>query len=240
MNFEDLKESLKNQWDQLLGRIQENPSYVSLKDRFDSLAPQSQKLVQLSALALGLITLLWIPYSTYTVSQENVVAFEEKRNLIRDLLRVSKEVSETSLSITPPSDAEARNRIESALSSAGVLPEQKAGINPVPLAGNLIKNSVVETVLESRVSQLNLTQALNVGLSLARIQGTKLKDLIMEPNAKDARYFDVAYKLVVFKNYGVQNAGFDEADGPPPPPPPPPPPGGNRSGAGRPKSRGEN
>ena len=235
MNFEDLKESLKSQWEQLLAKIQENPSFVTLKDRFDSLPLQTQKLIQIGAIALGLLILISIPYGTYSNSKSNVESFVEKRDLIRDLLRVSKEVSSTALSVSPPSDGEARGRIDAALNSAGVLPEQKTGINPIPLTGSLIKNSVVEVVLESKVTQLNLTQALNVGLALARIQGTKLKDLLMQPNAKDARYFDVDYKLVVFKNYGIQaGGGLDDSDGPPPPPPPP----GSRGGAGRPRGGG--
>lgn len=238
MNLEDLKESFKSQGEQLLGKIQENPSYVALKDRFDSLPSQTQKLVQIGGIALALLLIMSIPYSTYTTSAENVTTFEEKRNLVRELLRVSKESRETALSISPPSEAEARNRIESALSGAGVLPEQKAGVNPVPMTGNLIKGSVVETVLETKLTQLNLTQALNVGLSLARIQGAKLKDLIMEPNLKAANYFDVTYKLVVFKNYGPAPGTGGDLSGDLPPPPPPP--GGNRGGAGRPKPRGDN
>lgn len=234
MNFEDLKENLKSQMEQLLAKIQENPSFVTLKDRFESLPIQTQKIIQVCAVAFGLLILLSIPYSTYSNSAANEGSFVEKRDIIRDLLRVSKEVSATASNVSPPSDPEARGRIEAALNSAGVLPEQKSGINPVPMTGSLIKNSVVETVLESKVMQLNLTQALNVGLALARIQGTKLKDLLMEPNAKDARYFDVAYKLVVFKNYGIHSGGFDDSEGPPPPPPPP----GSRGGAGRPRSGG--
>lgn len=236
MNLEDLKENLKTQWEQLLGKIQENPSFITLKDRFDGLPTQTQKLIQIGAVGVGLLTLMWIPYSTYLTSSENVTHFEEKRDLVRDLLRVSKESAETALNISPPSEGEARNRIESALSSSGVLPEQKAGINSIPLTGNLIKASVVQTVLETKLTQLNLTQVMNVGLSLARIQGTKLKDLLMEPNAKTAGYFDVTYKLVVFKDYGsAPNMG--ESDGEVPPPPPPP---GSQNGAGRPRSRGGN
>lgn len=240
MNLEDLKENLKTQWEQLLAKIQDNPSFISLKDRFDSLPNQTQKIIQISTLGFGLLVLMWIPYSRYLTSADNVSQFEEKRDLVRDLLRVSKESAETALNVSPPSEPEARSRIESALSSAGVLPEQKAGINPVPLTGNMIKAAVVQTVLETRLTQLNLTQALNVGLSLARIQGTKLKDLVMEPNTKAAGYFDVTYKLVVFKNYASSFAGGAELDGDVPPPPPPPGARGNNNGAGRPRGRGSN
>lgn len=236
MNFEDLKENLKAQWDQLLGRIQESPAFTSLKDRFEALPTQTQKIIQVFGVIFIIMIFMWIPYSTYLVSQENIESFESKRNLVRELLRVSKEASENSLNIFPPSESEARSRIETAINSAGILPEQKAGINTVPLMGNLIKGSVVESVLEAKLIQLNLTQALNLGLSLARIQGTKLKDLQMDAHPKDPRYLDVSYKLVIFKSFGSGPAGASDEVGPPPPPPP-----GGRGGAGRPNgNRGDN
>lgn len=226
MTFEDLKDRFKSEFQQLTDRIQETPAYLSLKDRYDTLPPSRQKVVTLSVLGLILVLVFSIPFSTYMASSENVAEYEEKKDLIRDLLRAHKEANESSLTVDPPGMDQVRAQADSAIQSLNLLPEQNRGIQVQPLHSPLIKSSIVEGVLEISTLQLNLRQVVSLATGLAKIPGAKLKDLIMNANAKDGRYFDTIFRVVVFKGEPPVEGGGSPARGsvgvPPPPPPPQP------------------
>jgi hypothetical protein len=94
MNFQDLKEQLvsilKNIWE----KIQESSIYQQLQERYESLNPNAQKAVQAAAAVIGFLILLSTPWGFYSESQTNVEEFNNKRQLIRELLKSTKEASE--------------------------------------------------------------------------------------------------------------------------------------------------
>ena len=54
--FEDIKEKMKGEAQQLWGKIQESSAYNQLKDRFQNLSPAAQKVIlALTALVLFLV-----------------------------------------------------------------------------------------------------------------------------------------------------------------------------------------
>ncbi|PWU17229.1 MAG: hypothetical protein C5B49_09275, partial [Bdellovibrio sp.] len=199
MNFEDLKERLKAAFQSIMDRLQENENYISLRDRFAEFSPQKQKAIIFGSIGFVLLLLFAIPFSTYQSASDQIGEYEAKKDLIRELLRAHKEAAENPLSVSPPSMGEVRSQIEAAIQSLNLLPEQNRGILVQPPGGSLVKNSIIEGVYEISTVQLNLTQIINLGTSLVKIQGTKLKDLVMRANAKDPRYFDTSFRLIVFK-----------------------------------------
>lgn len=214
MTFEDLKDRFKSEGQQLWDRIQESSTYQSLRDRYDNLSPERQKLVVWGSVALLVVILFSIPLATLQTSSEHVSEFEGKKELMRDLLRAQKEANEVSTSVANLPVAAIRAEIDRALQQLQLLPEQNRGVTVAPTTTPLVKASIIESVLEVSTMQLNLKQVVSLAASLARIQGTKLKDLVMTANTTDPRYFDTIYRLVVFRSEPPK------ANEPPPPPPP--------------------
>lgn len=230
MTFDDVKDQIKTQALQLFDRIQETPTYLSLKDRYDTLSPSRQKAVIGGAVALILLIVFSIPLSTYWTSVDNISQYESKKDLIRDLLRAHKEAEENSLTVNPPPIDQVRAQAEQTVQMLSLLPEQNHGVNIQAFNSPLIKGSIVEGVVEVSTAELNLRQIMNIATGLAKIPGTKLKDLIMNANARDPRYFDTVFRVVVFKGAPqVESApepvirgnhsGSGNGSIPPPPPP---------------------
>jgi hypothetical protein len=220
MNFEDLKENLKNQWDALLARLNDNPTFQGLKDRFQSLPERTQKIVQVAGCVFLVLIAFSIPWSTYSVSSENVEAFESKKSLVRDLLKVHREAADSAPTFAILSASDVKMRVEQAVTAAGLIPEQIKGTTSLPSSGNLIKNSLVEAIIETQASQLNLTQIVNLSVALARIDGARMKDMLIDASSKDPRYFDVTFRLIAFKSF-QSNIAMNDLGGDIPPPPAP-------------------
>ncbi len=217
MAFEELQERIKSELGPLADKISEQPTVQSLRDRYDTLSPSMQKVVVGAGIAIITLMLASIPYSYYVSSEDTLITFQEKRDLIRDLLRTHKESQEIQGSVTPPQVSEVQSRIDSILTNSQILPEQKKGVtNDVP--SQMINPSLVAGVVRIQLEQLNLRQITNLSADLASIQGAKLKDILMDANKKDERYYDVIYRVVVFKSNAEPAA----------PPDANPPPGGRR------------
>ena len=215
--LQDFKEQLIHQLKTTKERVEESSAYNSLKDRFENLTPVGQKSI-IAALVLGAIILvMYLPVSFYSSSSDNVASFEKRRALIRDLLRSSKEASETpDIPVPPPMDA-LKAQVEGALQSFKLIPEQIASIEILGEENGLIPSQLVKGSLRVTLSQLNLRQVVDIGNRLQGIRSSvKLKDLTIDPSKKNAKYFDVVYKLTALN--------VPEAPPPPPPPPPEPPP----------------
>lgn len=230
MILDDIKDRIKGDAAQFMDKVQESSIYVSLKDRYDSLSPTRQKIVAAATVAVVLVFIFMIPLGTYWSSADLVTEYEGKRDLIRELLRANKEASENTPQFAQPNAADVEAQAKQALTQLNLLPDQIRSVMTVPNSGTLIKSSIVEGIVEVSTAQLNLKQVVALGTSLVRIQGTKLKDLIMTASPKDPRYFDALFRVVVFKSdpSGSTDGGNAGAPGVPPPPPPPPGSGGKK------------
>lgn len=236
MLLDDIRDRLKGDIAQFWDKIQESSLYVSLKDRYDTLSPTRQKIVSAVTIAIILIVVFMVPLGTFWSSSDLVTEYEAKRDLIRELLRANKEANENSPDFAQPSTADVENQVKQALNQLNLLPEQIRSVMTVTNTGTLVKSSIVDGIVEVSTAQLNIRQVVTLGTSIARIQGTKLKDLIMNANQKDPRYFDALYRIVVFKTEGGGSGaapGGAAPSGNGIPPPPPPPPGGRNLRGGK-------
>ncbi len=215
--LDDLKERLtseaKLRWDQ----IQDSSLFIQTKERYENLTPNMQKLTIAGVSLLLLYLVLAMPLGFFSTSHEYVTDFEDKRQLIRDLLKVTRESQEAPDIPVPPDVATLRSQIESQLQSARLMPEQMTGTESSSEPVKIIPGNLSQGALTVSLAQLNLRQIIDVGHSLQSISpSVKMVDLSMHTNAKDARYFDVIYKLAIL---AVPNlAETAEAEATPPPP----------------------
>lgn len=196
MTYEDLKElaisSAKNAWEQ----TQESSLYQQARDRFENLSPVLQKLSVFFAALLLILIFLSFPWGSFSNSASSVTQFEEKRSLIRDLLKVSRDANETPDIPAPPDMESLKMRAQNYLQTAQLLPEQIKSVEISAEHSALIPAVLTKGILNIKLEKLNIRQIVDIGYQLQTISpSVKMKDLIIEANQQSKLYFDVIYKL---------------------------------------------
>lgn len=194
--LDDIKEQLKAGWQNIWQKIQENPSYVQLQDRYQTLSPSGQKMVRLLGVLGIIFVLVFYPMSLFFTSQESITSFEEKRDLIRDLFKTYREASAQPNIPIPPQVESLKSAINNILMTADLTDEQKGGVIEAAAEGKLIPANLVSHVLQVSLSKLNIRQIVDIGVNIISIsESVKMKDMSITAHPADTRYFDVTYKL---------------------------------------------
>lgn len=198
MNLDDLKEKLKSDLQTTWERFQDSSVYGQLKDRYDNLSPVMQKVVIGLSVALVAYILLMTPLDYFSNSSQQLAGFEDDRQMIRDLLKVSRETSSgPDIAPAPPIES-LTSRIQGELQGSRLTAEQIAGVNVINSSSALIPDALMSGQIEVQVKQINVRQMTEIGTKLSQLgEAVKLKDLIMQPSIKDPRYMDVTYKIAV-------------------------------------------
>lgn len=196
MNLDDLKEQLQGLARKIGDTLEEQPTYVQLKERFDSLSPRMQKLTILGACVLGWLIILSIPWGWNSNAQLSVETFESRRALIRDLLKISREAAEVpNIPPAPPLES-LRGDIEGRMRSVNLLPEQIKSIENASSTSRLLPAEKSTGSVTITLSKLNVQQVVEAGTQLTRLSPSiKMVGLQMRSNTEDRRYFDVTYRL---------------------------------------------
>lgn len=196
MNLDDLKDNLKNQLSQTWSHIEESAIYNQLRDRFENLSPRRQKLTLMGTGALIALLILMVPFSYFTDSSQSISDFENKRSLIREMLKASREASEApDLPPAPPADM-MRGTIEGQFKAANLLPEQMKGIQVMAADTGLIPKNLLAEGLKVNLAKLNLRQIIDISYNLQSLSpSVKMNEINITANAEDARYFDVEFHL---------------------------------------------
>jgi hypothetical protein len=214
MNFDDLKDNLKSQLSQTWSRIEESSAYNQLKDRFENLSPVQQKLAMAGGGALFALLLISVPYSYFSTSSEYVATFEEKRALVRELLKVAREASEVPDIPTPPPAEMLRSDIDRQLKSANLLPEQIKNVQVVTAQTNLIPSSLLDASVQINLAKLNLRQIIDIGYGIQRVsQSVKMSDVHISANTEDPKYFDVEFRVVTLAVPQVHTESAESSSG---------------------------
>lgn len=196
MNFDDLKEQLLSLLRRLGERIQDTPAYGQLKDRFDGLSPSMQKTTVLAGVVLAFLIVLSLPWSWYGESHTAVEGFDERRNVIRELLKVSREAAEVPDIPTAPPIESLKADVQNRAKQANLLDEQIKSIETVAAAGGLVPSDKSAGGLVVTLWKLNLRQLVDVGSQLSRLNpSVKMTGVEIAANKEDAHYFDVVYRL---------------------------------------------
>lgn len=201
MNFDDLKDRLKSDLQKTQERLEENSTFINLKDRFTSQNPIVQKLILVGVALVILFAIISIPMGQYSSSNDLLTEFETKRSLIRDLFKIQKEITDTPDIPLPPPTFAIKSSIESQLQGAQLLPEQMRGVQILPaMQSEHIKAEQNDGVIEVSLGQLNLRQIVDLGFQMQTISpSVKVKDLIIQASSGEPNYFDVIYRLLVLK-----------------------------------------
>ncbi len=195
--LDDISDQFKSLAQRILLQIQESSIYVQLNDSYQSWPASTQKLASWASASVLILIVLFYPMSMLLDSRNSLSSFEEKRGLIRELFKTYRESSARPPLSVPPANESLRASINTILSTADLTPEQNKGLSEGAIEDSkIIPKSLVQHILEVRLSKLNIKQIVDIGTSLVGISDSvKMKDIAITAHAADIRYFDVIYKL---------------------------------------------
>ena len=201
MAFEGLRDTLKENWADLSSKIQEHPTYNNLREKFESQTPLAQRAIIAGATFLLLLFLLSFPYGYISTSSEYMTQFEENRELIRDLLKVSRSAKTPSPLPLPMDTGMLGGRVDAILAANGLLPDQigpKAPI-PQPAVPEMVPTVVVQNGIAFQLKKLNVTQMVRVANAIQNMgSGVKLMGLDVVQSSGQSHYYDILFKVVHF------------------------------------------
>lgn len=202
MNFDDLKERLRESFQTLAGRMAESPAWNQLVEKYADLPPQGQKAALAGGAFAMTLLLLLVPSCVFMTSSTNLQDFEDKKQSMRELFRVNREVSAMPPAPQPLTIGELENRARGELNVAGLQQDQMGGVAEFDNKGQAsgwIPKALDQRGVTVSVKKLNLQQIVDIGSRLQRLQSTaKLTGVEIRAQTEDPHYFDVVYKIVAF------------------------------------------
>lgn len=201
MALEELKERLSQQLKDLGSKVQESALFQSLKEKYDDLPSNQQKVVVVLLTLVVSFFIFSFPYENWSTSSASVTEFEDQRSLIRDLLKVTKEANEMPSFPPAPELGQIKTDIEMRLQQLQLIPEQIVGVNvEMPSQSALVPMPRQEGGVKVILKKLNLRQVVDLTSQLQSMQPTvKLKNLSLDSNIQDPRYLDAVLDFVVIK-----------------------------------------
>lgn len=216
MAFEDLKDRLNSEFKATWERFQDTSLFQQMKERYDNLNPSQQKLAVVGIVAFIFLMVMSVPFTAYETSVEYIESFETKRNLVRELFKVSKQSAEVPTLPGTPTGQSLIAQVNSLLGSIQLVPEQIKGVAPASSMTRLIPAAALDSGVIVSLSKLNLNQIIEIGYQLQSISPSlKMSDMSIQSNATDTRYMDVTYELAALKIPEVRNEPIMD-DSPPP------------------------
>lgn len=201
MAFENLKEQLKDQWNELSAKIQETSAYNTLREKFESQPVNTQRAIIAGAVALVGLFFLRIPYGYISESSDIMTEFEDNRDLIRGLLHSSRTANEAA-PLPPPQEPESlRASVDAVIRDRRLLPEQIGDIQAVPgtPAPNLAPPTVVQNGLVVQLKKVNVAQIVELSNAFQNMgPGIKLIGLDIVQTSGQTHYYDMIAKIVHF------------------------------------------
>lgn len=219
MAFEDIRERAREtaiaQWN----AFQETSIYIQGREKYDDLPTLAQWGVKIMAGILSVALVLALPLSWLSTAEEQVIFFEDNRNLIKDYLKTAKGLQHLPEVIPQLSTTDVKAKVDPIIQSMNLLPEQIKEIreNTFSAEGGsqLVPTSLARQGVEVSLTKLNLTQGVDIAHKLQSMgEGIKLIGLEMRRSPQETHYYDATFRVVSF---AIANKSANPGKGGPPP-----------------------
>src|SRR5271166_1391209 len=97
--IENLKERIKAAW----AEQQESELFISTKEKFEALPAVAQRGILVGILFFLILLVLWWPLSNFLDSTDFNGKFDERRQTLKELLRIERDLASQPSMPTPPS-----------------------------------------------------------------------------------------------------------------------------------------
>lgn len=202
MAFEELQDQLKDKWQEFKVQLDDSAAFNTLKERFETLNPNAQKLIIWSGILVFTFSLFSCPYSYYSSSSNYVAEYETTRDMIRDLLKASHLANQIGSTPPPLGEDQIRSQINRIIVDARLLPDQNLSIETLDASSfgrPLAPKQINQEGWLVKLSQLNTSQIVEVGHQLQNMHaGIKLAGMDLNANSSDPKYYDANFRLIKF------------------------------------------
>ncbi|MCB9073488.1 MAG: hypothetical protein H6623_07685 [Bdellovibrionaceae bacterium] len=198
MNFEDLKEQLKEKWDELVVKVSESEAFIQLSERYNNLSPLVQKIIIFSAIFFVGYLIYSVPAGFIDSAQQVEANFNQDRTLMRGLNRSARNPVISPDQFTGLPFEQIRSRIDGIASESRVLDSQKGAVTQVnkPLPNSVVPNAIRQEGVSYELKKLTLRQAVAISERLSSMHNnTKLAGVTIEADKEDPHYFTVRYTM---------------------------------------------
>lgn len=200
MNIEDLKDQLKETYENSRRQVTESAAYIILKEKYDVLPPRTQKIIHGVTALLAVFLIMLLPMSFLSSSSEQISSFETDRKLIKDLMKTDQQLKNGPNPPRPLTISQLKTNLEGVINSSRLLPEQIDSTRmEKPLLSSSISKSIDANAITVSLNKLNLQQIADIGFNLQSVHDSvHMSGLEVNTNADNDHYFDVKYELTVF------------------------------------------
>lgn len=212
MGLEDIKDQVLEKLKELKEQLDENPHINTIKEKYETLPAQTQKIIAIAGVVLVALVLMYIPYSYISSSSNNVTAFNNNRSLIRQMFKYGQVPKGRNSLPTTSNSASIVSQVRSSVSRFDLLPTQIVAIEELPLKDTgqaLAKKPILQTAIKAKFRQLNLKQVVDIGYHFKQFRDhIKLIGTEINEDGEKKQYFNVEYRLVSYA-YPVKKETID-------------------------------
>ncbi len=212
MNFEDLKDKLREMWARLKSEVDENPQINTLKEKFETLPSKVQRSILAGVAAFALLMLISFPMSYFSQATQYENEFLSTRALLRELLKVGKPMNPNINMENRLEFSQIKERIDGLIPTFNLMAEQVGGVVESNSKGpSLAKPPIVEDKAQLTMKNLNLDQLVQISYEMQKLfPNVKMTGIDVSESAEHPNYFNVIYTLSKFT---VPESELDEKKG---------------------------
>ncbi len=190
--YESLKERLKNS----LQEQQESELYIRLKERYDNLSRLGQRLVIAGVSIILLLLVLWIPLSSMMDATDLSANFEQRRQALKDLLKIQRDYSSVPAAPAPPPPYAQKGNLDQRILAKGVKIEQITESSDASGGGPA---NVDQHGIHYTIGHVTIRQALDISYDLEQADKSfKLSDFELAAEPTDPHYYTLKVKIINF------------------------------------------
>lgn len=196
-------DSIKSAWDGFLEKLsssfqeqQEREWFIRLKERYESLPPTSQLLVKFLGAMVMIMALLWVPVTDLMDASDLNTNFSERREALKDLLKIEREYASVPFVPSPAPPAAMRAIFDQKIGLIGIKPEQIKEVQESMERGtaNAERRGVSLTF-----THVTVKQALDLAYELEQAdKSLRLTDFQLDAEQADPHFYQLRIKLINF------------------------------------------
>ena len=200
-SLDDLLDRLNELGSNIWSRLEENSTFNTLREKFETLSSSAQRLITIGAISLVVLLIVSIPLTSLLGSSTYVSEFEEKKDLIERMLAAEQSMKQGSPLPKGLSSADLQGRVRNRLQMFRLVEGQGPTLAPLnnKPAGKLAPDIVEQAGVQVTLKGLNLKQTINVGKAMESLHASvKLLGLDIQASTQFPKYYDVVFRLVSF------------------------------------------
>lgn len=196
MNWSELQDSLKEQAQDLLQKVQDSDITIFFQEKYEDLSPSAQTGVKIGFALTAVLFLFSFPYSSWQTSLEHMEQFQNRREALSVLtdsrLRLASQGT-LSQGLTPDS---LKSKIELEFKDERLISSQEA-VAELGEPPKSLPQSLEGYAIEAKAKALNFRQVLRLAARFDQInESTFVQRLSIRESSTNPGYFDTALSVL--------------------------------------------